>query len=313
MSQKSHIHTGLNSYKKIIYSQWGEDGVIEEIFKRIGTKNKFCVEFGAGNGSESSNVWNLIKNNGWQALLMDSNTSCYQKWTELLKDSPKSKILNVLIGISGDNSLENILKRNNVPLDLDLLSIDIDSNDHHIFKSMKLYKPRVLIIEHNPTIPPEDTIVQNQDSDESFGASAKANVELAHEKGYVLVSATCTNCLYVSKEEFGKLTLEEPVLIDVFDTSKLSYIISGYNGSLYIKNQHKNYYPTYGWLYKAYNVSLLKNSLRVFTFGASLNKSYSKTLAEKYQPIKVLHDYSKNTGGLLYFIISLFKISSKEK
>jgi hypothetical protein len=304
------MNTGLNNFKKIIYSQWGEDGIIEEIFKRIGTTNKFCVEFGAGGGIELSNTWNLINNNGWQALLIDSDKASCENWLKLLKNTPNAKILKEFVMISGEHSLENILKRNGVPLNLDLLSIDIDSNDHYIFKNLQSYRPRVVIIEHNPTIPPDDAVTQDPDEILTVGASAKANVDLAHEKGYALVAATQTNCIFVLKEEFAKFDFTEPSLTDVFDPAGLSYVISSYNGSSYIKSSGPN--PVYGWLYKANNIVLSKSALRAFTFGASLNKPYSESLSKKYQPVKILRDLPKNTGGIIYFVKSIFRLLAKK-
>ena len=54
----------LNSFEKKIYSQFGEDGILEEILKRLGEQNidKWCVEFGARDGISDSNTYNLINN-----------------------------------------------------------------------------------------------------------------------------------------------------------------------------------------------------------------------------------------------------------
>jgi hypothetical protein len=282
-------NTGLNDYKKIIYSQWGEDGIIENIFNRIGTKNKFCVEFGTGNGTECSNVWNLVKNHDWSALLMEPDRARYQVWLGITKDMKNLKILQTAITPHGETALENILSSNRVPINLDMLSIDIDGDDYHILKSLDKYKPRVIIIEHNPTIPPFDDIVQTYGEKESFGSSAKANVNLAHEKGYLLVAATRTNCLFVTKNEFEKLNISEPYLEELFDYEGLSYIVSGYNDTTYVRTPNANSQPSFGWFYGAHNLCI-KKAFHAITFGLSLNRSYSKTLKVKYHPIKAFLD-----------------------
>jgi hypothetical protein len=278
---------GLNEYKKIIYSQWGEDGIIKEIFRRIGPSNRFCVEFGAGNGSECSNTWHLIKDEGWRSLLIEGNYERYQKWLILIEDMPRVKIINVFVEIKGKRCIEEILRRNGVPYGLDLLSIDVDGNEHHLFKSLKIYKPRVLIIEHNPTIPVGDAIVQEPDETAPFGASAQANVNLAHEKGYALVAVTGANCIFVLTEELDRLGIQEPNLYDVFDPLALSYVISSYTGALYLMTKNIDRNPTYGWLYDAHNL-FIKKTLHAFTFGFSLNSRLSKILSKVYQPIKIL-------------------------
>jgi|ERR1035437_7662155 hypothetical protein len=287
------MNTGLNTYAKIIYSQWGEDGILEEIFNRIGTKNKFCVEFGAGNGFEASNVWHLIEAKGWGALLMDGDLSRLNVWKNLTKDMPRVTLLNTFVDIKGEHSLDSLLTKQKTPKELDLLSIDIDSNDYHILESLKHFTPRVLIIEHNPTIPPVDVVYQAPDEEETFGSSVQANVDLAHKKGYKLVAMTHTNSIFVAESEFAKMGIEEPSIEEVFDWEGLSYVVSAYNGSIYLrnkKNTDKN--PSYAWLFKGYTIRLFKNAVRAFTFGFTFNRPYSKSLSAHYQPMKAFKVHS---------------------
>lgn len=63
-------HFNINLHEKKVYSQNGEDGIIEYIFSNIGTTNKFCVEFGVGNGFECNTVY-LQEEKGWKGLMMD--------------------------------------------------------------------------------------------------------------------------------------------------------------------------------------------------------------------------------------------------
>src|SRR6476469_7274739 len=99
----------LRSYEKNIRSQFGEDGVIAEIFKRIGAGNKFCVEFGAWDGEYLCNTYNLFINEGWKALLIESDA---EKCAEMKKkfDKYNTIILNRFITPQGVNSLDNIIK-----------------------------------------------------------------------------------------------------------------------------------------------------------------------------------------------------------
>jgi hypothetical protein len=280
---------GLNAYAKRIHSQWGEDGILEEIFARIGTKNKYCVEFGAGNGSELSNIWHLIESKGWRGLLMDNDEKRCAAWDELLKDFPETIILRTSVDISGDRSLDSLLTQNNAPNDLDLLSIDIDSDDYHMFDSLKKFKPRVVIIEHNPTIPPGDALFQSPGEKESFGSSAQANLDLAHKKGYRLAAMTHTNSIFVIESEFSKLKIDEPSIEAVFDWSGLTHIISAYNGSIYLRNKRaSDQQPSYGWLYKGYTIRLFKKAIHAFSFGLTFNARYSASLMKMYEPIKAL-------------------------
>ena len=53
----------FNDFKKNVYSQNGEDGILEEILKKLDLrKNGWCCEFGAWDGKRGSNTFNLVKN-----------------------------------------------------------------------------------------------------------------------------------------------------------------------------------------------------------------------------------------------------------
>src|SRR5438552_12778983 len=95
-----------------IYSQNGEDGILRAIFMKMGTTNKFCVEFGVGDG-KSCNTRRLTEKEGWHALLMDMN----EKAPSFVKRE----------FITPDNINELFLKYD-VPKEFDLLSVDLDYN-----------------------------------------------------------------------------------------------------------------------------------------------------------------------------------------
>jgi len=109
---------------KKMYSQSVQDGIIENIFKNIGTTNKFCVEFGFNSttleGGSGSNTANLILNEGWEALLLDGSNS-----------NPEINLHQVFL--TPENIVETFNKYN-VPKDLDYLSIDVDSIDLWLLK-----------------------------------------------------------------------------------------------------------------------------------------------------------------------------------
>ena len=233
----------LKSFEKNIQSQFGEDGVIEEIFNRIGTTNKICVEFGAWDGIHFSNAWNLWHNKDWTALLIEGDKAKH----ELLVSNTK-KFNNVhpylaYVAPEGENSLDSILKKVNFPKDLDMLSIDIDGDDYYILETLNNFKPRLILIEYNPTIPPGLDILQSKG--EYFGSSALSLLKLAHKKGYKLVHMTDTNMFFVSDNDFLKLDIEEPLLENIFDRKHLVYVISSYDGrSLLVGNPPYSVFET---------------------------------------------------------------------
>ncbi len=164
----------LLPYEKKVYSQNGEDGVIEEIFKRIGTGSKFAVEFGVESGDECNT--RLLAERGWRVLQMDGDGG-----PSIEKEY-----------ITAEN-VNEVFKKHHVPYDLDLLSIDIDSNDFWVWKALDGYRPRVVIIEYNAHFAPCDSCAVRYDpaltwdGSRYFGASLLALYRLGQKKGYDLI------------------------------------------------------------------------------------------------------------------------------
>jgi hypothetical protein len=197
----------LLKYEYTVFSQYGEDGIINEIFKRIGTTNKYFVEFG-GNDGTYNNSTNLLLN-GWTGLWIEADlkmTKAAENTFKKYVDSGRLKIKNGFVTV---DNIESIFKEHSVPADFDFLSIDIDGNDYYLWKAVKLFKPRVLIIEYNASLGPDNAFVvpYNKKSvwdgkTNAYGASLKALEKLAMEKEYSLAacSSTGTNAFFVRND-----------------------------------------------------------------------------------------------------------------
>ena len=219
----------LNDHKLNIFSQFGEDGIIQEILRRIGDTPGICVEFGAWDGVLVANTANLWANYGWEAVLIEPEM---EKFSTLKKITAEYKCVCIpeFVTPIGDHSLENILKRHNVSHSkIKLLSIDIDGNEYHIFNELNELKPPVVILEYNPTIPPNILMISKEDA--FFGSSAKALCSLAEQKGYILVAMTKTNCFFVDKKLASSFSDVSTSYNELFDPSCLTYLITGYKGS----------------------------------------------------------------------------------
>ncbi len=234
------LNTPFNECRSSVTSQSGEDGVLKEVFSRMGIRNKYCVELGAWDGKYLSNVWQLWHNEGWSAALIECERDRCEALRESTAEFPSVQVIHALATPTGEHALDALLVPRGVPKDLDLLSIDIDGDDYHLFANLKELRPRCLVIEFNPTVPPSVSMVQ-QAGRGPFGASARALVELAHERNYRLVTATDTNLILVTEDDFGRLGIEEPALEDVFPSQFLTYVISAFNGSTYLSQR-----PIYG-------------------------------------------------------------------
>ena len=226
----------LNEYSEKIYSQFGEDGLITEILNRIEFKNldKWCVEFGARDGISDSNAHNLIKNHDYKAVLIEGDKKYFKK---LCKNFISDKIikLNKFIDFYGDNSLDNVLKKTQIPKNFDFLSIDIDGCDYFIFKSMELYRPKIVCIEFNHLIPNEVEFIQEKNFNIKQGTSALSLINLAKKKDYLLVGSTLSNLFFVDRA-YKKYVLgnSEIHLDNIRSDKKIKNIIfPGYDGSLH--------------------------------------------------------------------------------
>jgi hypothetical protein len=192
------------SYAKDIHSQNGEDGIIEELFNRLGIKNGHVCEFGAWDGIYLSNTFNLVKK-GFNAVFIEGDTEKYKDLLSTVKKYPTITPINAYVDHNdNENSLDNLLKKTNIPIDFDLLSIDIDSYDYQVWKSLNLYKPKIVIIEINSDIIDNPNHVHNGTTYQGTGFNA--TYQLGIEKGYTFVLHT-GNMIFIRNDLFYKLNI----------------------------------------------------------------------------------------------------------
>lgn len=230
----------LKLFEKNIQSQFGEDGVIEEIFKRINATDKICVEFGAWDGIYLSNTWNLWHNEDWFAYLIEGDKEKAKLLEENLSSFPKIKALNAFVTPEGDFSLDVILSKYPIPQNFDLLSIDIDGDDYYIFKNLNNFKPKLIIIEFNPTVPPHIEMVQ--EIGEYMGASALSMIDLANQKGYKPIHITEVNLFFIKDEIFELGLFDELDLEKQFNKNHLVNVITTFDGITFLSS-HLPYKP----------------------------------------------------------------------
>jgi hypothetical protein len=191
------------------YSQSDEDGIIQEIFNRISTTNKYFVEIGAGNGLENNTLFLLL--NGWQGLWVEGNIDYCKSIGNKFKFLLNNKVLKIKQSFIDAGNINETLSENLVPAEIDLLSIDIDGNDYHIFKSLKVTTPRVVIIEYNAKFRPPTLWVMKYNPNHMWdrtdyqGASLKSYERLFAERGYSLVGCSITgaNAFFVRNDLLG--------------------------------------------------------------------------------------------------------------
>lgn len=180
-----------------VHSQYGEDGLLEWLLGELGLTAGFFVEFGAWDGRHLSNC-RLLFEKGWGGCFIEGDPTRYKDLVGRY-ESAKDRIRPVCAFVSaeGPDSLDSILEREGVE-SIDLLSIDIDSDDYAVWKGVRKHRPKVVIIEYNPTIPFDTRYVNPRGRNR--GNSALSLVELGVAKGYRLVAGTRGNLVFIEAE-----------------------------------------------------------------------------------------------------------------
>jgi hypothetical protein len=229
----------LVRHRSNVTSQCGQDGIFAKIFELIGCKNKWCIEFGAADGKWLSNTWTLIANEGWDGVLIEAKTERHAKIAENHPGNPKARGLNVWVDYEGENTLDKILARAGAPKDIDLMCIDIDGNDWHVWDSLVEYRPRLVNIEFNPTIPNDVLFVQDRDPAVNQGNSLAAFIELGKSKGYSLVCVSSWDAMFVPDELFPLFGIADNSIDAMFDNGYETKLFQGYDGTFWMAGNLK--------------------------------------------------------------------------
>jgi len=176
-----------------VSSQFGEDGLIDGCLQHIGETNRHCFEIGAADGRFFSNTLDL-RNQGWFAVLIEANDEQYKKLN--MEFGEESTCLH-----RRATDLDSVLLETDISLTPDVGIIDVDGQDWHLFDSLKLYRPRILLVEIHPPNHSEPIPVLGADAGQAGLAPITA---LATEKHYQLVAITHCNALFVDRAELLK-------------------------------------------------------------------------------------------------------------
>lgn len=222
----------MQRHAESVSSQYGEDGLLSAIFSVLSPDGGYCVEFGAADGVTSSNVHQLIRR-GWDGLLIEPRPTAFARLELGTRPFAGVTCFQSYVTLTGDTTLDRLLKRAGSPAEPDLLSVDVDGLDYHIWATLEEYSPKVVVIEYNPSIPNSIEYVQPPKDDIARGSSIRSLVQLATMKGYELAAVTENNGIFVRADLFAQLGLEDNDLESLRDDAATTTIVfQGYDGRL---------------------------------------------------------------------------------
>ena len=198
---RSRSSKRLADYEFKVFSQWGEDGIIQRLIDVVELGDRTFIEFGVEDFFES-NCRYLMMNDNFAGFVMDGSSdniwackNSYFYWRYALQAQQAF--------ITRDN-INELLKSSGFGQDLAILSVDLDGVDYWVTEAIEGFKPRILIHEYNATFGserkisvPYDPAFQRNKAHSSnlyWGASLGALTYLAEKRGYSLVGTNSAGC-----------------------------------------------------------------------------------------------------------------------
>lgn len=233
----------LTPHLKDVYSQNGEDGVIEYLVSEVDlmSGNNLVVDVGAWDGTYLSNTKYQI-DKGLPGLLIEADPIRAKNCRLLYQDNDRVDVIEKFVG--PDYPLNELLRDYLKDFRFLLLSIDIDGDDLAVLQTIGEFRPSIVVIEFNPEIPNHCEF--KNPPGKRVGNSALAILNFAHSLNYSLAHATSTNLILFQnghfKKSFPQLSLEEAL----DDTNTIKAVFAGYDGSTNVIGPNRLDYPWHG-------------------------------------------------------------------
>lgn len=213
--------TSIREHEFQVYSQSGEDGIIQYLLNHVTISNTTFIEFGVERYTESNTRF-LLTHNNWSGLVIDgsqSNIDFIRKDRLYWQQS-----LTAICAFIDKDNINQLIAGNGFTGQVGLLSVDIDGNDYWVWDAIDCIDPMIVVCEYNSlfgptrkvTVPYDKNFVRSMAhySCVYYGASIAALTHLAEKKGYVLVGSNSrgNNVFFVKSEfahAFQKLTPDQ--------------------------------------------------------------------------------------------------------
>ncbi len=214
----------LRDFEFRIFSQFGEDGIIQRLIAQVPIPHRTFVEFGVEDFSEANCRLLMMKDN-WRGLVIDGS----RENVERIRAAPWfwRHDLRATAAFITPDTIDDLIVDAGFDADLGLLSVDIDGMDYWVLTAISAVRPRILVVEYNAVFGAERAISVPLDpgfvrgtcgrSNLYFGASLGAFDHWARANGYALVGcgSAGVNAFFV-REEVRPATLPAMTVADAF-------------------------------------------------------------------------------------------------
>ena len=220
--------TNICDYEYQVFSQWGDDGIIQYLINKVDVKRNTFIEFGVEDFTES-NCRFLMVNNNWSGFVLDGNKDRVER---IKRASYYWKYDLVAMGeFVTTQNINGLLSLSSFGDEPGIISIDIDGMDYWVFREIEL-RPFIFIIEYNSvlgrdraiTVPydPQFNRTKSHYSNLYYGASLRALTDLAIEKGYSLVGSNSAgnNAYYVRNDALQAASIKACSVREAYVESK---------------------------------------------------------------------------------------------
>jgi hypothetical protein len=207
--QSNSSSRDLKDYEYKVFSQWGEDGIIQRLINIVGIKNRTFIEFGVQDFSESNCRYLLMKDN-WSGFVIDGSSEQIKRLKA--SDYYWRYDLNAERAFITRENINALLAKSGFGSELGILSIDIDGNDYWVWEAIVGFAPALTILEYNSrfgpdravTVPYDENFVRTNAHYSAiyYGASLAALCLLGKRKGYAFVGCNSAgnNAFFVRRD-----------------------------------------------------------------------------------------------------------------
>ena len=252
----------LSKFAENVTSQKGEDGIVEKALSLLPEVDRWCVEFGAWDGRHASNTFHLVDHSAYNVVLIECDRRKYGKLCADYPHKDRATFINAMVGWGAADGLDYLLQGRPIPRNFDFLSIDVDGNDYHIWDALKEFRPKLVLIEYNFSMPNGVEFTQPADARCQQGSSAAAFIKLAKKKGYELIAVTELNLLFVDRAYYHLFGIPDNSL-EVMRDEEPNYVFFGYDGTVFLDGRCSlEWHP--GLRLHSRNIQVLPGFLRSF-------------------------------------------------